>query len=375
MREFHRRSGALAWMLLEAINHGAFALDAAILDGGAGSALPHPTNLTPGGATARASRFSPLPKREPAGRSMKIAVVSPTGNIGGRVVEKLLEGGANLVLLARNARRIPEAVRRRVEVHEGSLWDKSFVARATRGARALFWITPPNPNAERLRAWQNQLGRVAAGAVLLNDISHVVNVSAWGAGAPDASGAIAGLRDVELRIGEVAASVVHLRPGFLMETYLQQLEPLRTAGSVFFPFPGAVRRPFVAARDVGDLAARLLLGREWSGSRALGAHGPADLSFDEAAATLGSALGREVRHVWISPDRMRDYLRAEGASDDVASGCVDAYCRFGDDTASGEARTAQSTTPTSLAIWAREVLSPLAAPGERSGETARAVAS
>ena len=67
---------------------------------------------------------------------MKIAVTGPTGHIGSRLVQHLLDAGADLTLLVRNPDKLSTAVRNRVRVQQGTLEDQDFVRRAVQGADA-----------------------------------------------------------------------------------------------------------------------------------------------------------------------------------------------------------------------------------------------
>ena len=49
-----------------------------------------------------------------------IVVTAPTGNIGRRVMDELLAAGASLRLVLRDATKLSDTVRSRVEVVEGS---------------------------------------------------------------------------------------------------------------------------------------------------------------------------------------------------------------------------------------------------------------
>jgi uncharacterized protein YbjT (DUF2867 family) len=290
---------------------------------------------------------------------MSIAVTTPTGNIGSRVAQRLLEAGADVTLLVRSASKVEDLVRAGAKVVEGTLEDSDFVARATEGAEALFWLTPPNMTVSSLRLWRRGLAANAREAVRRNGIGHVVHLSSIGAQLSWGTGPIASLHDGELLLNDVAPSIRHLRAGFFMENFLFQVEPIRAHGSLFQAMPGNLRVPMVATRDIGDVAARLLLDRGWSGQRAVGVHGPADVSGEEAAAVIGKALGRSVRYVQVTGEQARESLLKMGVSPDVANSFVEMYGAFSTNPSLvAEPRTAETTTPTTLAKWAAEVLKP-----------------
>ena len=76
-----------------------------------------------------------------------IVITTPTGSIGRRTLEHVLESGEPVRVIARDASRLPENTRDRVEVVKGSHGDRDVVDQAFAGADAVFWLVPPNPRA------------------------------------------------------------------------------------------------------------------------------------------------------------------------------------------------------------------------------------
>jgi uncharacterized protein YbjT (DUF2867 family) len=297
---------------------------------------------------------------------MTIAITGTTGNIGTRLVRRLLSANADLTLLVRNPAKLDPYVRDRVKVQQGELHDADFVRRATEGASALFWLTPSDVRMENLSAWFESLGTTVAGAVAANGIAHVVNLSSIGAQKPDA-GLVTGLGTVERHLNGTEASIIHLRPGFFMENILMQLDAIRHQGSLYIPGPPDVAVPQIATRDIADAAAPLLLERNWTGKTIHGLHGPVDLSFQEAAEILSEALGRPIRSVEITPDQARQALLAAGMGPAFADGYLAIYASLSQPGAVAEPRTPETTTPTSLLEWATDTLKPALDKGEGQG--------
>lgn len=290
---------------------------------------------------------------------MSIAVTTPTGHIGSRLVQNLLNANADLTLLLRNPDKLDPTVRSRVKIQQGELQDEDFVRRASQGATSLFWLTPNDPTTSDLRAWYDRMGASAAGAVQSNGISHVVNISSVGAQLPNA-GPVSGLGQIETYLNGTDANIIHLRPGFFMENTLMQLDAIRHQGSLFGPIPGDIPSPQIATRDIADVAARLLLDAGWSEKRVQGLHGPADLTFNQTAQILSDVLGRPIRFVTITPEQARQAFRGMGLSPAFAEAYLDMYAAFSQPGAIAEPRTSETTTPTTFQQWAAEVLKPLA---------------
>lgn len=290
---------------------------------------------------------------------MRIAVTAPTGNIGTRLVPRLLDAGAEVVLLARDPAKVETFSKRGARVERGVLEDADFVKRATAGADALFWLTPPDYSTSDLRAHQRKLGGIAAAAVKANAVSRVVNLSSVGAQQPSGAGPISGLHQVEKLLEESGASVAHLRAAFFMENFGMSLETIRTMGTIFMPTRPQTKLPMVATRDIAAVAAKWLLDSSWKGNRVVGVHGPADLTLAEAASIIAEGVGREVAYVGVAPEQARAGMEQSGMSPALVSEFLEMYDAF--DTGrleQAEPRTPETTTPTTLHEFAATVLKP-----------------
>ena len=245
---------------------------------------------------------------------MRIVITTPTGHVSSAVARHLVDAGATVVLLARDAGKLTALTDRGATVHEGSLEDEAYVVRSTQGADALFWVTPSNVVADDFRAFQNQVGRAGAAAVRTNGISRVVNLSSVGAEAASGHGPVNGLHDVEALLNAVTTHITHLRPTFFFENFLMELGSIKDAGAVFMPIAGTAVLAMIATRDIARVAADRLLDSAWTGTSIRELLGPADLSFDEVAASLSKGLGRQVAHTRIPEEQTRQVMLEMGLS-------------------------------------------------------------
>ncbi len=295
---------------------------------------------------------------------MSIVVTTPTGHVGSRVVERLLAAGADLTLVARDAGRLSTAARARARVVEGTLEEPATLRAATRGADALFLVIPPHFTTADWRAFQLGVGRTAADAVAANGVGRVVFLSSAGAQRDDLY-AVSRLGEVEQLLAGVAPNVVALRAGYFLENFLTSVPTLAADGpdgaAVYMTLPPERRHPMVAARDIGDVAATLLLDGTWRGHHVRGVHGAADTSPEEAVRAFAAALGRSVRYVQVPDASMRDALLGLGASAHVAEEYPKLMRGLARLDYAAEPRTAATTTPTTVDAWAREVLAPAVA--------------
>jgi uncharacterized protein YbjT (DUF2867 family) len=244
---------------------------------------------------------------------MSIVITTPTGNVGSHTLKQLLKAGADLSVIVRQPEKLPDSVRSRVKVHQGSLTDAALVSKAFRGARAVLWITPADLTQPDSAEYHREMGRIAATAIKENKVPYVVNLSSAGAHL-DNAGPISGLGEIERRLNEVAENVVHLRPGFFMENFLMQLESIKNDGAVYDLIPGEIPYPMIATQDIGAIAAELLGETKFSGQNTRGLHGPAHLTYVEAAKILSDSIGKPVKHFQITADQAYQAFIGMGAT-------------------------------------------------------------
>jgi uncharacterized protein YbjT (DUF2867 family) len=290
--------------------------------------------------------------------AMSILVTTPTGNVGSRVVARLIEERADVSVFARKPDALAEGVRASATVHQGDLEDADSLTRALEDASALFFVIPPNMQAADWRAWQRQIARNAASALEAAGAERVVFLSSAGA-QHDGLGPISGLGEAEEILREAAPHVTSLRAGYFMENLLQLAPSIAREHAMYHAFPPEMPWPLAATGDIGDVAAEVLLDDTWSGWVVRGVHGPADLSHAEAAAIIGDVLGEPVEYVQVPLDAVQDQMRQMGFSDDVVAS-YGAMIQGMIDTPRTEIepRTEATTTPTSLADFAQRALRP-----------------
>ncbi len=293
---------------------------------------------------------------------MKIAITTPSGHIGSAVADFLLDSGGDIGvrLLGRRPENLRKLVKRGAETAIGSQDNTDFLIKATQDVDALLWVTPPGYGSDDLRGFQNRLGKAAATAIRTNRIARVVNVSSIGAQFVSGAGPIGGLHDVENLLNDAAGNVTHLRAGFFFENLLWQLDPIKNAGRFSLPLSGSLRFPMIATRDIGRVAAERLSNRTWTGHNVRELQGPADLSFDEVAGILSETLGRKIEYVKCDPQDTRQVMLDNALSENVTDLMLEMYDAFETGRLrSLQPRSAETTTPTTLAEFVREVVLPM----------------
>jgi len=307
------------------------------------------------------------------GKNMKILVTTPTGRIGRRVLVELLAPEFSVRVIARDPARLPEEIREQVEVVRGSSDDAATLGRALEGVDALFWCVPTESRQET--SVERHYERFACAgwqAIREARTPRVVTISAGGKGLARNAGPISGLHAMEDILNESGAAIRHLRCGFFMENFLSQVQSMCERGIVSYPMPSHIPIPMTAVTDVADVALRWLVRRDWTGIKGIAVHGPEDLSHGQAVAVMERILERPVRYSEVPANQYARTLGALGASAEYARSLVGMFSELARGISRAELRTAESTTPTTLAAWAEAELLPLVEPLRPPSETATA---
>lgn len=288
---------------------------------------------------------------------MTIAVTTPTGHVGSRVVRLLLQAGVRPRLLARDPGRLDAAARERADVRRGDLTDAAFVREATAGARTVFWVDPTPTSSPDPVETTERTAAPLVDAVKAGDVERVVLLSSIGAEKRHGMGHIDGLARIEEALDATGADVLHLRCAYFFTNLLFDLDGLAN-GVLTTSFDPDAPMAWVDPRDIGDVAAARLLNDAWHGRVVQGVHGPEDLTFTQVARILTGALGRPVRLDAVSHDDVRAALRSAGLDATAVEGIVGMAAGT-----SGHVpdppRDPVTTTPTHLAGWAYAHLRPL----------------
>ena len=259
---------------------------------------------------------------------MKITITTPSGNIGSKLADILLnhillnQGEAQITVLARTPSKAEHLAARGAHVVAGDQLDPAAVDKAVDGADVLFWLVGIDYAAANVRARYNQFADAASGALRRHPQLRIVNLSSVGAQLTDGTGPIKGLHDSEQKLNAAGKDVTHLRANYFMENVLSSLPTIASDGAIYGTQPGAATAEQVATPDIAEAAAHYLL-RGPRGHHAVDICGPENISFDQVAATVGEAIGKPIRHVQIPPDALKAALSSAGLSADLASQLVE----------------------------------------------------
>lgn len=246
----------------------------------------------------------------------KILVTGATGDIGGHLVDALIDRQAPFAVLCRRSEQRDSFRARGIEAVAGDFGDAASVRAAVKGFGQLFLLAPSSPD-------QFDLDKVAIDAACAGGVAHVVKVSTMDV---NPSSAIPWARDharADAYLAGTGLRWTRLAPGAFTKNFLE-LAPGIQRG-ILPGTSGNGATCWVDVRDIADVAARVLTEPELQGAesgRSYPLTGTHPMSFPQVAAVMTRELGRTVRYVHLPGPVMYAGLRAAGVPDWQARGLV-----------------------------------------------------
>ena len=275
-----------------------------------------------------------------------ILVTGATGTVGTELIKVLSARGEKVRAFVRNAKH--KIALPGVEFVQGDFHNASSFLAALEGVDRLFLLIPSSAEVEGQQ-------KAFVDAAKQRNVRHIVNLSQLGADEHSAGRFQRYHGAVENYIRKSGMAFTFLRPNLFMQALLKFRATITAQGALFAP-AGEGRISVVDVRDIAAVADRTLTEAGHEG-KVYPITGPEALSHGEIAEKLSEALGKPVRHVDISPDRMRETLLSVGMPPWQVDGVVEDYDQY----RNGEADVVTSTVkhvtgrePHSFAQFARD---------------------
>jgi uncharacterized protein YbjT (DUF2867 family) len=299
---------------------------------------------------------------ETYGDNSMYVIMGATGNTGSIVARALLARKEKVRAIGRSADRLNPLVAEGAESFVCDVNDAGALTKAFSEAKAVYAMIPPSTTSENYRADQVSVTNAIAEAVRQAGVEYVVSLSSVGADKPQGNGPVAGLHYLEQTLNQISdLNALHLRPGYFMENTLAQIGIIKTLGTTAGPLHSDLALPMIATRDIGTAAANALLALDFSGKQTHELLGERDLSYAEATAIIGKAIGKpELKYVYLPDEQVRGAFVQMGMSADVADLILEMSAALNSgDMKALEERTPENSTPTSFESFVAEEFVPL----------------
>ena len=292
-----------------------------------------------------------------------IVITTPTGEIGRQVLDRILDSGEAVRVIARDPSRLPERVRSHAEaeVVQGSHGDAGAITKALAGADRLFWLVPPPPFSHPGSAEHYYLDFTRPACQAIRGLGvRVVGVSTLGHGYQGKAGLLSAALAMDKLIEGTGAAYRALALPFFMENLLRQAQSMKEQGT--FSMANTADRPLpaVATRNVAAVAAALLLDTSWSGQASVPVVSPDNLTPDNMAGVISDTLGRTIRYRQVPVADRQAAMLQRGASEAMAQDMADMTEAQNNGIYDAEARDQDSAATTSFRQWCQDTLKPAA---------------
>ncbi len=259
--------------------------------------------------------------------STDILVTGATGLTGRAAVTHLREKGLQVRAFAhRRDKRSDALAQMGAEVVFGAFDDFVSVKAALKGIERAYFCYPISKGLVQATA---QFGQAAK----QNGVEVIVNMSQKIAREDAASHASFEHWLSERVLDWTGLDITHLRPPFFSE-WMLYMAPMISRGEVYFPFE-AGRTAFITAEDQGRVIAAILEDPAPHKGMTYAICGPEELSFQEATAAAGRALGKPIAYHVVPFQVMRDNI-ASGAIQSGQNNSMSGYAESNQPDGSGE---------------------------------------
>jgi uncharacterized protein YbjT (DUF2867 family) len=233
---------------------------------------------------------------------MTYLITGATGDVGSKVVKHLLQRGNRPRVFVRSAQKAQALFGQRVDIFVGDLAQPATLQPALEGVDELFLVNsgPQIPIHDEL----------AAKAAKAAGVRHLVKLSSMDVQHGLAIGAWHELGEAAVRASGISFTFV--QPTGFMSNLLAWARPIKTE-RVVRASTGEGKRAFIHSEDIAAVATAALTTREYDGE-SLPITGPEALTFAQATATIGSAIGKRLTFQPISDDEARHRYSAISGS-------------------------------------------------------------
>lgn len=274
------------------------------------------------------------------------AVVGATSDVGKALAENLKHQGHMVRQISRS--------------HGISMDDGRALKQAFQDVDGAFVMMPFDMAAPDLHKREEELAKKLAAALAAAKVRRVVSLSAGSAHLKNHTGSSRGAGIMEEQLDTIGIpELTHLRAGFFMENFVKGMHFAAQAESGVYgaAFKPGRPLPFIAAKDVGVIAAEILSSPTFDQPPVRELHGARDYTMEEATRILADAYGNpSIKYVQTSYESTKQSMLALGVSESFADAVVETARSFNnDDIWMKEDRSTVNTTPTTLESYAKEL--------------------
>ncbi|HEX7867515.1 MAG TPA: NmrA family NAD(P)-binding protein [Variovorax sp.] len=244
-------------------------------------------------------------------------ILGATGHVGSALAQALLGHSEPVTVVTRDAHKAEALRTKGARVAVVDVFDTHALHRVFMGGKRVFVLNPPAAPSSDTVAEEHRSLRAIVSALEGCALEKIVAESTYGAQPGEGLGDLGVLYDMEQALGAGPTPFSVIRAAYYMSNWDASLKTAREEGKVHSMYPADFRLPMVAPHDLGQFAAKLMLGPvESSGPHHV--EGPERYSAGDVAQAFSEALGRPVEVVETPREQWVQAFKSLGFSDAAA---------------------------------------------------------
>jgi uncharacterized protein YbjT (DUF2867 family) len=244
-------------------------------------------------------------------------ILGATGHVGSALAQALLAHNEPVTVVTRDAHKTQALQTKGARVAVVDVFDTPALHRVFMGGTRVFVLNPPAPPSTDTVAEERKSLRAILCALEGCKLEKIVAESTYGAQAGEGIGDLGVLHEMEQALGAGQVPFSAIRAAYYMSNWDASLKTAREEGKVHSMYPPDFKLPMVAPHDLGQFAAKLMLGSPApSGPHYV--EGPQRYSPGDVARAFSQALGRPVEVAVTPQAQWVPAFKALGFSDAAA---------------------------------------------------------
>ncbi len=232
-----------------------------------------------------------------------VTVFGATGKVGREMLEFFSQGGTYCRAVTRDLKKVK--AHSFVTWIEGNLADKKSLYNTIAGSKRLFLTTSFS---EKMADFQNNAIDVAREA----GVEHIVKLSTKGV-SEKSDFLIPKLHyQIEQKLKSSGLNWTILQPSAFMQNWLGDFSEAIKMERKIYDAVGDIKMPFIDARDIAEVAVRILINPEKHVNKTYMLTGSEAVSYHEVAEAVSQAIHEPVTYVSQTPEEARKRLEAKG---------------------------------------------------------------
>lgn len=241
------------------------------------------------------------------------AIIGITGHVGHVTATQLLNKNLPVRAILRNPSKGKEWGDIGAEIAIAELNDGEALAYGFKNVEGVFIMTPPLLDSINPIADHDAILDALSYAVIKSKPKKIVYLSSVGAHLATGTGAIKKLYDMEQIFSSINIPSVGIRAAWFMENFSGSIADAKSGKFMSFLNPLDLKIPMVASKDIGLLAAKLLV-EDWYGKRIIELEGPCKYSANDVAFVLSNHLSQSVTPEIIPSSQYAEIYQSFGCS-------------------------------------------------------------